>query len=156
MSAYTEPQTRVLRAIDHRTAEQPTQRTRFTVVTTPYPSEGVGECGECPSGGPINQAIGEVRYRSKLFKSLLNEATCLPCLPGLLSILSSLHESPLQVALYSPRPGGVTDQVRELDHERAEVLALLTVAKGPKTTAMLGQLFAAATAELHRVAGGGA
>ena len=161
MSGYLDTQTRVLRSTDPRTARpdatESEQRTRFTVATTPYPVGGAGECGECPSDGPINQAVGEVRYRSSIFRSRIHEAVCLPCLPGLLSILSSLHESPLTVALYSPSSGTRTEREIELNEDREEVVTWLVWAHGrPALTTMLQQLFTAATAELHRVAGGGA
>ena len=167
MSAYPAAATLVLRSAIPRTAELRTpeprvvepveRRTRFTVVTAPYPAsshlaDGAGQCSECPESGPINSAVGEVRYDSKLFRGPITEAVCLPCLPGLIQILDGLDEGPLEVALYSPCAGANTHRISRIDHERAELVGMLVAAKGPLTAVMLGQLFAAAGAQLRKIA----
>lgn len=145
-------------ALVPRTNEQgpdEADRTRFTVVATAYPAGGAGQCSECPSDGQINQAVGEVSYVSTLFRGPITEATCLPCLPGLLAILSRLDEGPLTVALYSPCVGVDTPQVRELDDRRAELIGLLVSTSEDCTYVrrVLAQRYTALQAELRRIAG---
>ena len=150
MSAYPGASTHVLRSIDPRTAES---RTRFTVTDVPYPVGGPGECSECPSDAPIKQAVGEVRYRSSIFRSRIHEAVCLPCLPGLLGVLASLHENPLTVALYSPCAGDRSERVQALNAEREDLVWMLAVTPGLESLAkMLQGLFTAYSAQLQRIA----
>jgi len=149
MSAYPTAPTLVLRSGEPRTESH----TQFEVTAVPYPGNGAGECPECRAGGRTSQAIGEVRYRSSVFRSRQHDAVCLPCLPGLLGILARLHENPLTVALYSPTAGDRSDRVLELNAEREDLVVQLVAATGlEKVTEMLQQNYAAASAQLRRIA----
>ena len=167
MSAYSAAATLVLRSAVPRTAELLTpeprvvepveRRTRFTVVTTMVPFDGPAPCSVCPESGAIGQAIGGVRYNSTFLGGWADEPVCLPHLPELIRTLADLNEGPLEIALYSPCALANTPRVRRLDREREELVRWLVWAHGlPALTRMSQSLFAAATAVLHRVAGGGA
>ena len=152
MPAYPDAPTVVLRSLERHPDRDAELRLRFAVTAVPAPVGGAGECSECRNDGPINQAVGEVRYVSTVFRGPITEVVCLPCLPGLLQILHGLGETPLEVALYSPCAGADTPRVKALNHERARLVGLLLATRGPLSVIMLGQMYAAVGARLRRIA----
>jgi len=127
------------------------------VVTTMIPFDGPAPCSVCPESGAIALAIGGVRYDSTFLGGWADEPVCLRHLPELVRTLADFNEGPLEIALYSPCAMANTPRVRRLDHERAMQVGCLFDALGfPYLTRMFQQMFTATTAELHRVAGGGA